>query len=126
MTGPEEWRTDIYHFPVFRYEDMYLALPTMHHWAGKHPPLYENVDSRKSVELAVSRDKRTWERVADRAPFLELSPVGSGRYDTGQIGITNGVVHRNNELWFYYTAAKRRAHSIPEQINFDYLDAIAF
>ena len=123
---PEEWRTDVYHFPLFRYEDLFIGMPVMHHWAGKHPPLYQNVDSRKSVELAVSRDKRAWERVAGRAPFLELSPVGSGRYDTGQIGATNGVVRRNDELWFYYGASKRRSYSIAEEINFGYLDANAF
>ena len=123
---PEERRTDVYHFPLFRYEDLFIAMPVMHHWTGKHPPLYENVDSRKSVELAVSRDKRSWERVADRAPFLELSPVGDGsRYDTGQMGITNGVVRRNNELWFYYGGSRRRSYSIAEQMNFGYLDANA-
>ena len=107
---PEEWRTDIYNLPVFRYEGMYLGLPVMHHWSGKHPPMYENVDSRKSVELASSRDLRRWHRVANRAPFMELSPVGDGSaYDTGQIGVTNGPVVRNNELWFYYTASRYRS-----------------
>ena len=123
---PEEWRTDIYHFPVFRYEDLYLAMPVMHHWAGKRPPLYENVDSRKSVELASSRDLRHWERVAERAPFLELSPVGDrSRYDTGQIGITNGVVRRNGQLWFYYAGLRHRALSIADQLCQGYLDSSA-
>ena len=123
---PEEWRTDIYHFPVFRYEDLYLAMPVMHHWAGKHPPLYENVDSRKSVELASSRDLRHWERVASRAPFLELSPVGDGgRYDTGQIAITNGVVRRNNQLWFYYGGSRHRGLSIADQLCQGYLNSSA-
>ena len=34
---PEEWRTDVYNFPVFRYEGLYLGLPVMHHWTGKRP-----------------------------------------------------------------------------------------
>jgi hypothetical protein len=98
----------------------------MHHWTGKHPPLYENVDSRKTVELASSRDLRNWKRVADRAAFMELSPVGDGgAYDTGQIGTTNGVVRRNNELWFYYTAMKFRSQTIAETLNHGYLDASA-
>jgi len=109
---PEEYRTDVYNFPVFRYEGMYLGLPVMHHWSGKHPPLYENVDSRKSVELASSRNLLDWERVANRAPFMELSPVGDGSaYDTGQLVITNGPVVRNNELWFYYSAMRYRGMS---------------
>ena len=62
----------------------------MHHWAGKHAPLYENVDSRKSVELASSRNLLDWDRVAERAPFMELSPVSDGEtYDTGQIVVLN-------------------------------------
>ena len=106
---PEEYRTDVYNFPVFRYEGLYLGLPVMHHWSGKHPPSYENVDSRKSVELAASRDLLHWDRVADRAPFMELSPVGDGSaYDTGQIVITNGPVVRNHELWLYYWGGRYR------------------
>ena len=120
---PEEYRTDVYNFPVFKYEGIYLGLPVMHHWIGKHAPLYENVDSRKSVELASSRDLRTWERVANRAPFLELSKEGDGSaYDTGQVVVTNGPVARNNELWFYYGAGRHRSLSIEDTLNRKYLD----
>jgi hypothetical protein len=123
---PEEWRTDVYNFPVFRYEGLYLGLPVMHHWSGKHPPLYENVDSRKSVELTSSRDLRQWERVANRTPFMELSPVGDGSaYDTGQIVVANGPVRRNNELWFYYLGARHRVQSLPDLMNRKYLDTHA-
>lgn len=123
---PEEWRTDIYNFPVFRYEGLYLALPVMHHWSGKHVPMFENVDSRKSVELASSRDLRRWERVAHRAPFLEHSPVGDGSaYDTGQIVTTNGPIVRNHELWFYYVGLKIRCLSIEDTLHRKYLDSSA-
>ena len=112
---PEEWRTDIYNFPVIPYEGLYLALPVMHHWAGKKPPLYENVESRKSVELTVSRDLRHWERVADRKPFLELSPIGDGgAYDLAQLVSTEGFVRRNNELWFFLSGLKHRALSVAD------------
>lgn len=123
---PEEWRTDVYNFPIFPYEGMYLATPVMHHWAGKHSPLYENVDSRKSVELAASRNLVDWERVADRAPFLELSPLSDGEtYDTGQILITNRPVQRNNELWFYYLGFRYRVLSPEDVRRRRYLDASA-
>jgi hypothetical protein len=123
---PEEWRTDVYNLPVFRYEDLYLATPVMHHWSGKHTPLYENVDSRKTVELAASRDLRHWHRVADRAPFLELSPVGDGSaYDTGQILMTNTPVARNNELWFYYLGFRYRVMTIEDTLKRKYLDCSA-
>jgi hypothetical protein len=120
---PEEWRTDVYNFPIFPYEGLYLATPVMHHWSGKHSPLYENVDSRKSIELAASRDLRNWQRVADRAPFLELSPVGDGSaYDTGQTLLLNRPVVRNNELWFYYNGFRYRASSptgVPDRNSLD-------
>ena len=123
---PEEWRTDVYHFPVFRYEGLYLAQPVMHHWTGKHPPMFENVDSRKTVELASSRDLRQWNRVASRAPFMELSPVGDGSgYDTGQIGTTNGAIRRNNELWFYYMGLRYRSLTFAEEKNRASLDSSA-
>jgi len=123
---PEEWRTDVYNFPVFPYEGLYLATPAMHHWSGKHSPLYENVDSRKSVELASSRDLLHWHRVAGRAPFLELSPVGDGSaYDTGQVVVANQPVVRNDELWFYYNAFRYRAMSLADTLQRKYLDGSA-
>ena len=123
---PEERRTDIYNFPVFSYEGLYLALPVMHHWAGKHPPLYENVDSRKTVELASSRDLRQWERVAGREPFLELSPVGDGSaYDLGQIVTTGAPLRRNNELWFFNQGLKDRILSLADNLQHKFYDASA-
>ena len=123
---PEEWRTDVYNFPVFRYEGLYLGLPVMHHWAGKHPPLYENVDSRKSVELASSRDLRQWERVVNRTPFIELSPIGDGSaYDTGQISVVNGPIRRNNELWFYYLGVRHRSQPLVDVMNRKSLNTLA-
>ena len=98
----------------------------MHHWTGKHPPLYENVDSRKSVELASSRDLRQWERVANRTPFIELSPIGDGSaYDTGQISVVNGPIRRNNELWFYYLGVRHRSQPLVDVMNRKYLNNFA-
>ncbi|MBM3801126.1 MAG: hypothetical protein FJW26_02315 [Acidimicrobiia bacterium] len=123
---PEEWRTDVYNFPIFPYEGLYLATPVMHHWSGKHAPMYENVDSRKSVELAASRDLRHWVRVAERTPFLEMSPVGDGSaYDTGQILMTNEPVVRNNQLWFYYLGIRHRSQTLADTLQRKYLDSSA-
>ena len=123
---PEEYRTDVYNFPAFKYEGVYLALPVMHHWIAKHPPMYENVDSRKSIELASSRDLRNWERVANRAPFMELSKIGDGSaYDLSQNVMTNGPIVRNNELWFYYLACRHRSLSIADTLNREYLNSTA-
>ena len=124
---PEEWRTDVYNFPVFRYEGLYLGLPVMHHWAGKHPPLYENVDSRKSVELTSSRDLRQWERVVNRTPFIELSPIGDGSaYDTGQISVVNGPIRTQTmNLWFYYLGVRHRSQPLVDVMNRKSLNTLA-
>jgi hypothetical protein len=121
---PEEWRTDVYNYPVFPYEGLYIGMPVMHHWSGKHPPLYENVDSRKSVELTCSRDLINWERVANRAPFQELAPVEDGsNYDTGQIQNSNGPIVRGDKLYFYYSGLRARSSTVAESMNRGGLDA---
>jgi hypothetical protein len=117
---PEEYRTDVYHMGVFPYEGLYLGLPVMFHWSSAVPS-----DGRKSVELTSSRDLRHWNRVADRAPFLELSPVGRGAYDLAQIQPANRPIVRNNELWFYYAGLKYRALSNANMANKVYLDGSA-
>ena len=95
----------------------------MFHHSGKHPPMYENVDGRKTIELTSSRDLRHWNRVADRAPFIELSPVGDGSaYDTGQIEPTNRPVVHNDELWFYYSGLRRRGMPIADYLARKHLD----
>jgi len=120
---PEEYRTDVYNFAVFPYEGLYLGTAVMHHWCGKPTPFYSNTDSRKSVELACSRDLRTWERLANREPFLELSPLGDGSaYDTGQIAMATQPVVRNNELWFYYTGLRHRCLSLADVQAGKYFD----
>ncbi len=120
---PEEWRTDVYNYPVFPYEGLYIGMPVMHHWSGKHPPLYENVDSRKSVELTCSRDLINWKRVANRALFQELAPVGDGaNYDTGQIQNSNGPIVRGDNLYFYYSGLRARSSTVAESLNRGGLD----
>lgn len=123
---PDEYKTDIYELPVFPYEGMYLGMPTMFHHSGKHPPLYENVDGRKTVELVCSRDVRNWERVAGRKPFIELSPIGDGSaYDTGQLRPANRPLIRNDEIWFYYGGSRHRDITQASAFAREYLDGRA-
>ena len=56
---------------------------------------------------------------------MELSPISEGRYDTGAIGATNGVIRRNDELWFYCMGSKQRSLPIADAVNFGYLDSSA-
>ena len=112
INRPDEYRTDIYRLPVFRYEGIYIGLPTIFNQSGR---TYSSqivkswADGVSMVELAVSRDLIHWERVGNREKFIPLSPLDGGKnYDTGQL-LTATPVINNNQLWFYYTALKWRA-----------------
>ena len=91
---------DVYNMGVSRYEDLYIGFPAMFHHnddAGFH-----------LVQLACSRDLRTWKRLGDRETFIGPSKVASGAYDLTQILPPTGAVIRGDELWFYYTGIKYR------------------
>ena len=123
---PAEYKTDVYSLSVFPYEGQYIGMPVLFHQSGMRPPLFENADGRKSVELVCSRDLRTWERVAGRKPFLEQSPHGDGSdYDTGELMPANRPVVRNDELWFYYGGYRYRNASQAQTFAREYLDSSA-
>lgn len=58
------------------------------------------------MQLACSRNLKTWLRLGDRQPFIDASPVAAGIYDTGCIIGPSAPVPRGDELWFYYTGIK--------------------
>jgi hypothetical protein len=61
------------------------------------------------VELAVSRDLYTWERVADRAVFIGIDPWDGTTHDTCQVALCGApTVRENGEIWFYYEACRFR------------------
>lgn len=113
LNRPDEYRTDIYHFPIFFYEGLYVAMPTVFNQSGmtyNEKITLDWADGVSMVELAVSRDLLNWERVGNREKFLPLSPLDGGKnYDTGQLLAGNRPVARDNEIWFYYTGCKSRA-----------------
>jgi hypothetical protein len=126
VNRPREYKTDVYQLPVFPYEGIYIGMPVMFHQSGGRPPMYENSDGRKSIELVCSRDLHNWERVADRKPFMEQSPLGDGSaYDTGQLGPSNRPIVRNDELWFYYGGHRHRGITQEAAWSRKYLDASA-
>ena len=104
---PADYNADIYNMPVFQYEGIYIALPAVYHSTGKLPE--GNTDGFHLIQLACSRDLRTWKRLGDRQPFIGPSPVGLGNYDTTQLLPPSAPVVRDDELWFYYTGLKYRA-----------------
>jgi len=63
-----------YGMPVIHYESVYLGLMRSYKLPGD-----ETID----IQLAISHDNQTWERVADMATFIPLGPSGS--WDDGMI-----------------------------------------
>ncbi|MCH2212089.1 MAG: hypothetical protein MK110_12365 [Fuerstiella sp.] len=104
---PTRYNVDVYNMGVFRYESLYVGMPTMYYSTG---PSVDgtNTDGFHLVQLTCSRDLKNWQRLGDRRPFIDSSRPGDGAYDlTGIIGPSNAVL-RGEELWFYYTSAKYR------------------
>ena len=82
-------------------------MPAMFHVVGcmpKHP----STVGFHLVQLACTRDLRTWQRLGNRKPFIGPSPIGVGAYDRTQILGPASAVVRGDELWFYYTGIKYR------------------
>jgi hypothetical protein len=102
------YRVDVYNMGVFHYEGLYIGMPAMFHATGPVPN-YPNTDGFHLVQLATSRDLKTWLRLGDRQPFIGPSRLDSGAYDLTQILPPSAPVLKDDELWFYYTGLKYRA-----------------
>ena len=89
--------------PVFRYEGLYIGLPTYFESSGRIPEPRGNQDGISSPKLVSSRDLRSWTRVGDRSHFIPISEIGGDALDTGQILATSHPIRRGDELWFYYS-----------------------
>ena len=125
---PEHYSVQIYNMGVFRYEGIYIGLPSMYHHTGKVPTDWPGFDRLRlspyilecvrqygdytgfyNIQMVCSRDLRNWTRLGERKPFMETSTLGGGAYDLqGLLGPSNAVV-RGDELWFYYTGTKQYA-----------------
>ena len=105
---PGEYVTDIYNLPVFRYEGLYLGLPTVFNHSGNSRV---NSDGFSMAELASSRDLMHWDRIGNREKFIPLSGLdGERNYDTAQLLAANRPIIKDGEIWFYYTGLKWRHH----------------
>ena len=125
---PEHYSVQIYNMGVFHYEGLYIGLPSIYHHTGKVPPGWPGFEKLRlspamqdavskygdytgfyNIQLVTSRDLVHWQRVAERQPFLEASPLGAGAYDIQTIIGPSAPVVRDDELWFYYTGIKHYA-----------------
>ena len=122
---PEHYSVDVYIMGMFRYEGLYVGMPAMFHHTGTVPKdwpgfakmrLSSEVQALVSqhgdytgfhhVQLACSRDLKHWERLGDRQPFIDASPMGAGAYDEQHMLSPAAPVARGDELWFYYTGTR--------------------
>jgi len=125
---PEHYSVQIYNMGVFHYEGLYIGMPSIYHHTGKVPPGWPGFEKLRlspamkdavskygdytgfyNIQLVTSRDLVHWQRVAERAPLMEASPLGAGAYDTQTIIGPSSPVVRDDELWFYYTGIKHYA-----------------
>ncbi len=128
FNDPEHYSIEIYNMGVFRYEGLYIGMPSVYHHTGKVPPEWEGFKTMNlspyirecvekygdytgfyNVQVACSRNLKDWNRVAERRPFIETSPADSGAYDLQTIIGPSNAIRRGDELWFYYTGIRNYA-----------------
>lgn len=105
------WRAEVYNVAVFPYEGHFIGLPSMYYPTGTCLPARNNTDGFHEIQLIMSRDLRTWQRLGDRQPFIAPSGIDNGRigvYDRVQILAANRPLVKEAELWFYYSGLKWR------------------
>ncbi len=64
-----------------------------------------NNQGAQNVQLIASRDGRRWNRVADRAIFLETS---AGKWDRGRVYPSVSLVLKDDQIYIYYTGSDTR------------------
>ena len=69
-----DYIAELYMMSILPYEGLYVGFPLIFNPFGAIPPPHMNFSRINQTELAVSRDLRNWERVADRALFLPVQP----------------------------------------------------
>ena len=105
------WNVQCYNIGVFPYEGVHLGWLMFFYPTGIRLPEKTNTDGFNEMQLAMTRDFKTWKRLGNRQPFIATSRLDEGlvgNYDRLQLNVTNQPVDRGDELWFYYTGMKRR------------------
>ena len=105
------WNVQCYNIGVFPYEGVHLGWLMFFYPTGIRLPEKTNTDGFNEMQLAMTRDLKTWTRLGNRQPFIATSRLDKGlvgNYDRLQLNVTNQPVDRGDELWFYYTGMKRR------------------
>ncbi|RJW33175.1 hypothetical protein DXC97_27640 [Lachnospiraceae bacterium TF09-5] len=110
-TEPQEifrgrgFEDQIYSMPVFRYNDIYLGVPSVYHEGDTADKDYDTVDLR----LAWSVDTLDWEEVAFGENFMDR---GKGTYPDGEFDCgciySSAPVPIGDRLYFYYMGGNGR------------------
>ena len=79
--------------PTAMYEGLYIGM-----MEGDCRPF---TDSHQPVRLAVSRDGRFWDRVAERAAFLDCG--SNGEWDDTAVRPGSGAICRGDRIFFFYS-----------------------
>lgn len=103
----EAYPAEIYNMAVMPYQGLYIGFPTVFNPIGAIPPPATNFTRINQIEMAVSRDLHTWDRVADRTPFIGIEPFDGENYGTSQILMAGApLVRKDGEIWIYYNALR--------------------
>lgn len=107
-TSTPNQRTDIYNMSVFPHAAGFIGLPavfriTRMREKSEIKPEQSSHDGPLDIQLATSRDGRTWQRTTPRVAII---PRGApGTFDGGaMLGVTSTAIHTDRETWVYYTA----------------------
>ncbi len=103
-----DYLAEIYQMALTAYEGVYIGFPMIFNPAGAIPPPHGNFTALNQTELAVSRDLVDWERVADRALFLDVLPWDGVNFESAQLALCGPPIRRGDELWVYYGASRFR------------------
>jgi hypothetical protein len=87
---------------VTAYDDQLIGLLWLLHLDRKAG---NNSLGDMDVQLIVSRDGRTWNRVADRSVFLKPTP---GAWDSGRVFPGTTLVRHGDRILIYYTGTNTR------------------
>lgn len=105
------WRAECYNIGLFPFEGVYIAILMMFYPTGQSLPTRRNTDGFHLLQLGMTRDLKTWERLGNREPFIGPSPLTNGlvgNYDRLQLQPTNVPIDTGDRLLFYYEGMKRR------------------
>ncbi|MEH7380507.1 hypothetical protein V7138_08505 [Bacillus sp. JJ1533] len=93
------FQSQVYTMPVFKYENLYLGIPSMYKEGDRSEDDFDTVD----VKLTFSVDMRNWEYVSPDESFITR---GEGKYPTGEFDsgciFASVPVEIDDKLYFYY------------------------